>query len=123
MLEKWRSQNQSHQTSCLPRCFSAAGRGYSGFSYEPAGLNAWAERTCASGLVSVVAVLSYAEWGGVDRFWRSAGVDPRLALGASASPPGSAATKVHVMVGLIVTVLAARGALEGALATTGRWTT
>ena len=74
-----------------------------GFSYETAGLNAWAS-ALVLGLVSVVAVLSYAEW----EEW----LDLALGVWILGSPwvlnfpADSAATKVHVMIGLIVTVLA-----------------
>jgi hypothetical protein len=101
MLEQWRNQ-----TNLINVVFAAVlflSPWLLGFSYTAAGLNAWASGLLL-GLVSIVAVLSYSEW----EEW----ID--LALGAWILgspwaldfPADSAATKVHVMIGLIVTVLA-----------------
>lgn len=102
MLERWR--NQTNLINVLFAAILFVSPWLLGFSYETAGLNAWASGLLL-GLVSVVAILSYAEW----EEW----ID--LALGAwilgspwvLGFPADAAATKVHVMIGLIVTVLAA----------------
>jgi heme/copper-type cytochrome/quinol oxidase subunit 3 len=101
MLEQWR--NQTNLINVVFAAILFLSPWMLGFSYEAAGLNAWASGLLL-GLVSVLAILTYAEW----EEW----ID--LALGAwiLASPwalnfpAGSAATKVHVFIGLIVTVLA-----------------
>ncbi|MEA2928122.1 MAG: hypothetical protein QOG38_550 [Hyphomicrobiales bacterium] len=101
MLEQWR--NQTNLISVVFALMLFLSPWLLGFSYTAAGLNAWASGLLL-GLVSIVAVLSYSEW----EEW----VD--LALGAWILgapwvlnfPADSAATKVHVMIGLIVTLLA-----------------
>jgi hypothetical protein len=102
MLEQWRSQ-----TNLINVLFAAilfVSPWLLGFSYETAGLNAWASGLLL-GLVSVVAILSYAEW----EEWIDLAVGAWI-LGSPwvlGFPAESAATKVHVTIGLIVTVLAA----------------
>ena len=101
MLEQWR--NQTNLINVVFAAMLFLSPWLLGFSYETAGLNAWASGLLL-GLFSVLAILSYSEW----EEW----ID--LALGAWILgspwllhfPADSAATKVHVMIGLIVTVLA-----------------
>jgi hypothetical protein len=100
MLEQWR--NQTNLINVVFAAMLFLSPWLLGFSYETAGLNAWASGLLL-GLFSVLAILSYSEW----EEW----ID--LALGAWILgspwllnfPADSAATKVHVMIGLIVTVL------------------
>jgi hypothetical protein len=102
MLERWRSQTNLINVLFAVMLFVAPW--LLGFPYGTAGLNAWASALLL-GLVSVLAVLSYAEW----EEWLDLAIGAWIlgapwVLGFSAV---SAATKVHVMIGLIVTVLAA----------------
>jgi hypothetical protein len=101
MLERWRSQ-----TNLINFLFAALlflSPWMLGFSYSAAGLNAWGSGLLL-GLFSLLAVLSYSEW----EEW----IDLALGLWVLGSPwtlnfpPDSAATKVHVMIGLIVSALA-----------------
>ena len=102
MLERWRSQ-----TNLINLAFAAIlflSPWLLGFAYEGAGTNAWASAVVL-GLFSVVALVSYSEW----EEWLDLATGAWIlaspwALGFPAQSP---ATKVHVMVGLIVTVLAA----------------
>ena len=100
MLEQWR--NQTNLISVVFALMLFLSPWLLGFSYTTAGLNAWAAGLLL-GLVSIVAVLSYSEW----EEW----VDLALGVWILAAPwalnfADSAATKVHVMIGLIVTALA-----------------
>src|SRR5262249_52015265 len=75
-----------------------------GFSGEPAAANTWISGALLAG-VSAACIVAFAEW----EEW----VDLAIGLWILASPwilkypPGSAATKVHLMVGIIGSVLAA----------------
>jgi hypothetical protein len=101
MLERWRSQ-----TNLINILFAALlflSPWLLGFAYGTAGVNAWASALLL-GLFSVLAILSYSEW----EEWVGLG----LGLWILASPwvlgfpADSAASKVHIMVGLIVSLLA-----------------
>lgn len=102
MLERWRSQTNLINFAFAILLFLSPW--ILGFAYGKAGLNAWASAVVLA-LFSMVAVVSFAEW----EEW----ID--LAVGAwiLVSPwvlgfeAGSSATKIHVMIGVIVTALSA----------------
>lgn len=102
MLERWRSQ--TNLVSIMFAILLALSPWMLGFPYETAAVNAWASGLVL-GLVSVMALLAYSEW----EEW----VDLAVGLWILVSPwvlgfdAGSAASKVHVMIGSVVTVLAA----------------
>ena len=102
MLERWRSQ--TNLVSIMLAILLVLSPWMLGFPYETAALNAWASGLVL-GLVSVMALLAYSEW----EEW----VDLGVGLWILASPwvlgfeAGSAASRVHVMAGSVVTVLAA----------------
>jgi hypothetical protein len=101
MIERWRSQTNLVNIIFAVLLFLSPW--LLGFAYGTAGVNAWASALLL-GMFSVLAVVSYSEW----EEWAD------LALGAwilaspwvLGFPPDSAATKVHVMIGIIVLVLA-----------------
>ena len=101
MLERWR--NQTNLLNVVLAAMLFLSPWLLGFAYGAAGLNAWASAVLL-GVVSVLAILSYSEW----EEW----IDLAVGLWIFGSPwllgfpSDSPATKVHIMIGLIVSALA-----------------